>query len=190
MGGTLGAVVELMLRAMVTRCKSASSYSTVPFTEALEAGVDAVKTYGGAEAGMRTILDAMLPALEALKLGKLQIFAINWVHLCMSFKIIKILEWNLCMCWLRLFIQSLVNIDFGDCWHTFVGATLREVASASEAGAEATGAMTGRAGRSSYVNPDAIAGIPDPGAVAVSVVFKAAAKYDREHQSNEFMHSK
>ena len=60
------------------------------------------------------------------------------------------------------------------------GGTLLDAAAAAELGAAATGGMTGRAGRSSYVNPDAIIGIPDPGAVAVSIAFRAAAEFDRK----------
>lgn len=35
----------------------------------LEAGVNAIKYYGGADVGMRTMLDALVPAVEGLKQG-------------------------------------------------------------------------------------------------------------------------
>jgi DAK2 domain len=38
------------------------------WTEAIASGVDAVRFYGGASIGMRTMLDAMIPAVEALRL--------------------------------------------------------------------------------------------------------------------------
>lgn len=38
-------------------------------------GVDAIKYYGGGEVGMRTMLDALVPAVEALKSGQNLSFA-------------------------------------------------------------------------------------------------------------------
>ncbi|TDQ28071.1 dihydroxyacetone kinase [Phyllobacterium brassicacearum] len=53
---------------------------------------------------------------------------------------------------------------------------LSEAARAARTGAEATSAMTkARAGRSSYVGERDLAGVPDPGAVAVSAAFEIAA---------------
>jgi hypothetical protein len=40
--------------------------------------------------------------------------------------------------------------------------------------------MLGLAGRSSYVNPDAISGVQDPGARAVAIAFRAAAEFEQE----------
>ncbi|MDR3495074.1 MAG: dihydroxyacetone kinase subunit DhaK [Ancalomicrobiaceae bacterium] len=50
-------------------------------------------------------------------------------------------------------------------------------AAAARAGAEATATMTkSRAGRSSYLASADLAGVPDPGAVAVAIAFEAVAK--------------
>lgn len=43
------------------------------------------------------------------------------------------------------------------------------------------GLLAGLAGRSSYVNPDAIQGVEDPGATAVAIAFRAAAKFSSLH---------
>jgi dihydroxyacetone kinase len=69
MGGTLGAVTELLLRAMANYYTSAATTTT--FATAMEKGMDAVTFYGGARVGMRTMLDALHPAVSALREGKL-----------------------------------------------------------------------------------------------------------------------
>mmetsp|Transcript_23426 Transcript_23426/g.39185 ORF Transcript_23426/g.39185 Transcript_23426/m.39185 type:complete len:636 (+) Transcript_23426:38-1945(+) len=77
MGGTSGALLELCFRAMATSfTKSASATSgqeglatAAAWITALDAGVAAIQYYGGASAGMRTMLDAFVPAVEALKSG-------------------------------------------------------------------------------------------------------------------------
>ncbi|HSO31456.1 MAG TPA: dihydroxyacetone kinase subunit DhaK [Labilithrix sp.] len=54
------------------------------------------------------------------------------------------------------------------------GGDLRAAGRAARAGAERTRAMkTARAGRSSYVPEAALAGVPDPGAVAMAAIFEA-----------------
>lgn len=67
MGGTLGAIMELLLRAMASYYHSASDQGSL--SSALEVGVQAVSFYGGAKLGMRTMLDALHPAINALKAG-------------------------------------------------------------------------------------------------------------------------
>jgi 2-keto-3-deoxy-6-phosphogluconate aldolase len=37
--------------------------------QAFEKGIQAIKFYGGADVGMRTMLDALIPALDQLKIG-------------------------------------------------------------------------------------------------------------------------
>ncbi|WP_243690438.1 DAK2 domain-containing protein, partial [Cronobacter sakazakii] len=89
--------------------------------DALLAGLAQMKHYGGAAPGDRTLIDALQPALEALR-------------------------------------------DKG----------IAAAAQAAEQGAKATAQMgQARAGRSSYVGSDNLAGVEDPGAVAVAGVFKA-----------------
>ena len=66
MGGTLGAIMELLLRAMSNHYRS-SGQTEVCLADALEAGISAISFYGGAKVGMRTMLDALQPAAEALR---------------------------------------------------------------------------------------------------------------------------
>eukprot|EP00598_Pedospumella_elongata_P012347 CAMPEP_0185014646 /NCGR_PEP_ID=MMETSP1098-20130426/99424_1 /TAXON_ID=89044 /ORGANISM="Spumella elongata, Strain CCAP 955/1" /LENGTH=627 /DNA_ID=CAMNT_0027543743 /DNA_START=39 /DNA_END=1922 /DNA_ORIENTATION=- len=75
MGGTSGVLLELCFRAMALSFASAAAVrgvrdaTLVDWTAALRAGVDAISYYGGASAGMRTMLDAFLPAVQALEQG-------------------------------------------------------------------------------------------------------------------------
>jgi dihydroxyacetone kinase len=39
------------------------------WSESINEGVNAIMTYGGAKPGFRTMLDAFVPAVEALKAG-------------------------------------------------------------------------------------------------------------------------
>lgn len=68
MGGTSGVLLELMFRKMSTFLNSASNpIDSNRMEEAFEAGVDAVSFYGGASLGSRTMLDALVPAVNELK---------------------------------------------------------------------------------------------------------------------------
>ena len=66
MGGTSGALYEISLRS------ASNSLRTNPddFTKAFIQGVEAIQFYGGAQAGYRTMLDALLPASAALQNGE------------------------------------------------------------------------------------------------------------------------
>ncbi|KAB2041294.1 hypothetical protein ES319_D02G138400v1 [Gossypium barbadense] len=69
MGGTSGVLYNMFSKAAYARLK-ANSDSTVTakqWAEAFEAAIDAVSKYGGASAGYRTLLDALIPALSVLK---------------------------------------------------------------------------------------------------------------------------
>jgi dihydroxyacetone kinase len=91
---------------------------------ALREGVNQMRFYGGAGPGDRTMLDALIPAVETLERG---------------------------------------------------GDSLA-AARAARQGAVATARMTkAHAGRSSYLASAQLAGVADPGAVAIAVVFEAAA---------------
>lgn len=75
MGGTSGIIYSILCKAACTQLKT-SSHSAITskqWAEALAAGIAAVSKYGGARAGYRTLLDALIPALssleERLKLG-------------------------------------------------------------------------------------------------------------------------
>jgi dihydroxyacetone kinase len=71
MGGTLGAVIELMLRSMSNYYKEELKSSDISSSSigALESGMSAISMYGGARLGMRTMLDALDPALRSLRSG-------------------------------------------------------------------------------------------------------------------------
>ncbi|KEH26784.1 putative phosphotransferase with an alcohol group as acceptor, FAD-AMP lyase (cyclizing) [Medicago truncatula] len=75
MGGTSGIIYSILCKAACTQLKT-SSHSAITskqWAEALAAGIAAISRYGGAKAGYRTLLDALIPALssleERLKLG-------------------------------------------------------------------------------------------------------------------------
>jgi dihydroxyacetone kinase len=90
--------------------------------EGLAAGIAKMARLGGAKVGSRTMLDALVPAVDAL------------------------------------------------------AGSVRDAAAAAEAGAQATQEMAvAAAGRSSYLRGDALIGNPDPGAVAIAVIFRAIA---------------
>jgi len=69
MGGTSGILFEIMFRKMSTCLNGQSSLNPEMMILAFEKGVEAVSFYGGASAGSRTMLDALLPAVEAMKGG-------------------------------------------------------------------------------------------------------------------------
>ena len=71
-GGTSGVLLDILWSAAEARAAAVSGELTVPewsvlMLGSLTAGVAAVQTYGGAAPGMRTMLDAMLPALAAAR---------------------------------------------------------------------------------------------------------------------------
>ena len=56
-----------------------------------------------------------------------------------------------------------------------MGVALAAAATAAEEGAEATKGMVAAAGRASYVPPEQLANVPDPGAMAAAIWLRAAA---------------
>ncbi len=81
MGGTSGALLEILFRAMsrvlgqeAATATAAAGAEPAPsasaWARALEAGVERMGFYGGARAGFRTMLDAWLPASQALLQGQ------------------------------------------------------------------------------------------------------------------------
>lgn len=64
MGGTSGALYSLFLLAGVEHIKNGST--AMHWCKAFENGIQAIKRYGGAEEGHRTMLDALCPAAVAL----------------------------------------------------------------------------------------------------------------------------
>ncbi|MED6221454.1 hypothetical protein PIB30_054884 [Stylosanthes scabra] len=69
MGGTSGIIYTIMCKAAYTQLKRSSGSVVAPkqWAEALAASSAAVSKYGGASAGYRTLLDALLPALSVLQ---------------------------------------------------------------------------------------------------------------------------
>ncbi|KMZ70451.1 Glycerone kinase, Triokinase [Zostera marina] len=67
MGGTSGILYVILCKAAYTKLKENSSVTSKQWVEALEASIAAVSKYGGAGAGFRTMLDALIPALTVLK---------------------------------------------------------------------------------------------------------------------------
>jgi dihydroxyacetone kinase len=64
MGGSSGVLLAIFFAAA-----GDASSSGKPMREALQAGLDRMRQIGGANPGDRTMVDALLPALEALKSG-------------------------------------------------------------------------------------------------------------------------
>jgi dihydroxyacetone kinase len=67
MGGTSGILLEIMCRKMSTTLKAQTLIDGDAMKNAFEQGVKAVSFYGGATLGSRTMLDALLPAVEVMK---------------------------------------------------------------------------------------------------------------------------
>jgi dihydroxyacetone kinase len=70
MGGTSGALLELFFRAAANSFANASGPRN--WSDALSAGVEAMSFYGGASVGMRTMLDALVPAVAAFSAATAQ----------------------------------------------------------------------------------------------------------------------
>ncbi|KAM0842759.1 hypothetical protein ACQ4PT_058156 [Festuca glaucescens] len=131
MGGTSGILYDILCKAAYTSLKENKTITAYEWADALEASIAAVSKYGGASAGYRTMLDALIPASTVLK-------------------------------------QSLQAGD--DPVTAFIASS-----EAASAGAESTKQMQAKAGRSSYVAPDHLVSVPDPGAVAAAAWYRAAA---------------
>lgn len=70
MGGTSGILMELMFRKISSTLSRAENIGVTELCESVQAGVDAVCLYGGAQVGSRTMLDALIPAAAALVASK------------------------------------------------------------------------------------------------------------------------
>jgi dihydroxyacetone kinase-like protein len=66
-GGAAGPLYGTLFLQMGTAASGASTLDTAGWADALEAGVKGVQARGKAEAGDKTMVDALLPALEALR---------------------------------------------------------------------------------------------------------------------------
>ncbi|XP_008798256.2 putative 3,4-dihydroxy-2-butanone kinase [Phoenix dactylifera] len=67
MGGTSGILYDIFCKAAYTSLKGSPIVTSKQWASALEASIAAVSKYGGASAGYRTMLDALIPALTVLK---------------------------------------------------------------------------------------------------------------------------
>lgn len=68
MGGSSGALVQILLTAAAREAKKhTGAATTAAVAHALETGIAAVSQFGGAKAGDRTFLDAVIPAVQALR---------------------------------------------------------------------------------------------------------------------------
>ncbi|XP_057767610.1 putative 3,4-dihydroxy-2-butanone kinase isoform X2 [Salvia miltiorrhiza] len=69
MGGTSGIIYDIFFKAAYAHLKANShaGITALQWAGALEAAIAAVSKYGGAKAGYRTLLDALIPASSALK---------------------------------------------------------------------------------------------------------------------------
>lgn len=130
-GGSSGPFYAVGLLRAARRLADGPSAGLADWADAFAAGVAAVSEMGGAHAGDRTMLDALLPAAAALSEAA--------AH----------------------------KVPAGQAW--------RLAAEAAQAGAAATTTMKPRLGRASYLGERAL-GVPDGGAVAVSIWLGAAAE--------------
>ncbi|KAH7440301.1 hypothetical protein KP509_04G100300 [Ceratopteris richardii] len=133
MGGTSGVLYDIFCKAAYAALKgnSADDISAKSWADALNAAVSSVRKYGGASAGDRTMLDALIPGAACLQ-------------------------------------EKLSQGE--DATRAFLLA-----AEAACNGAEATKTMKAQAGRSSYVPPEILSNVPDPGAMAAATWFREAA---------------
>ncbi|GBG69313.1 hypothetical protein CBR_g4012 [Chara braunii] len=67
MGGTSGALYDIFLRAAYAHLKGVPHIKPSDWVHAFEAGTEAIKKYGRAKRGDRSMLDALLPAVDTLK---------------------------------------------------------------------------------------------------------------------------
>jgi dihydroxyacetone kinase-like protein len=130
MGGSSGPLLgTFFLRAGAT-CAGKSELAGPDVVALFQAGVEGLQQRGKAERGDKTMMDAWLPAVDAMR--------------------------------------SAADAGGG------LAEILQNGVAAAEAGAQATIAMQARKGRGSYLGERSV-GHPDPGAVAVHMLLKAAA---------------
>ena len=161
MGGTSGALLELFFRAAANNLALSSTKENgfLCGVEALSAGVAAMKFYGGADIGMRTMLDALVPGIEHLQMGVKT--ALDAAVLFQSKNINDTNE--------GASVQSVVLNNKA------ISALLVLAAAKAREGCNATKSMDAMAGRSNYINAKLMQGVPDPGAFAVAAAFEIVA---------------
>lgn len=70
MGGSSGGIYSIFFTAAAATMTRPANSHRVTWAAALRAGVQAISKYGGAAPGDRTMLDALVPAVEALEASK------------------------------------------------------------------------------------------------------------------------
>ena len=131
MGGSSGAVIAILLLGASNSLKSnkPSSADAQSLVRAFHDGIQSVNKYSGSAPGGRSLLDAIVPALDAItKQG-----------------------------------------------NTSLKSILSSAATAAENGCDATKSMRALVGRASYLPADKLKGVPDAGAKAIAVAFRAAS---------------
>lgn len=124
------------------------------WANAFQAGIEAITKYGGAEEGMRTLLDALCPATRALLSKANEVVQTSTLTVD----------------------NSSVNSSEIKSDDVILKSMLSSARDSSFLGMENTKNMLSLAGRSNYVNAESMQGIPDPGAYAVYIAFNAIAK--------------
>ena len=80
MGGSSGSLLSIMFTAMAAELRSISQPDLSTTSLALKAGIDQMMHVGRAQPGDRTMLDALIPAQQALRVS-LSSFSIFDLHL-------------------------------------------------------------------------------------------------------------
>ena len=130
MGGSSGPLFGTFFLRAAASCADKSELAPADVVGLFQAGVDGIQQRGKAAAGDKTMMDAWLPAVDAMR-GAL---------------------------------------DAG----SGLSEILERGAAAAEGGMRATITMQARKGRGSYLGERSV-GHQDPGATAISMLFKAAA---------------
>src|SRR5206468_10335844 len=72
LGKTMGGSSGVLMSIFFTAVGAALERLNNNWHRAFEAGIEAMQHYGGAKAGDRTMLDALIPAISALKAGDIR----------------------------------------------------------------------------------------------------------------------
>jgi len=130
-GGASGAVFGALFSSAGMKLKGKKEVGLNELADAFKTSADMIMKLGGAKPGDKTMVDALVPAVEALQ------------EAAKSGKTLK--------------------------------EAFKEAAEAAQKGAEATKNMIAKKGKASYLG-DKTLGHPDPGAVAVALIFKSISE--------------
>ncbi len=128
MGGASGVIFGTLFIGGIDRLPHESSCSLTEIADYFMEGEKAIERRGKAKAGQKTMLDALLPAVEALKKG------------------------------------ADTGMEIEDAFFYAYNAALK--------GAEDSKGMESKVGRSKNFR-ESVLGLPDPGAISTSLIFKA-----------------